>query len=714
MVFRAKGKTWLLAIRPPCVLQRGGESKMMPNGRPIRLVLRRSDLYVGFVHESSQLSEEVGLSVSLSCRLSRRGQVFPAYSSTVSLSPPRMASVWRDIDRTAFDAKLARLEAKKVRFNDATSKPSTNFGQKEDGEDRTLLLDDESRLAEDLAFLAAWKSPHQDAGSVSAATIAPKVDDQSLVISLSANAGVSESVKNAFERLVKVLQRSATAGVSICFVPTEVCLTVPAITRRACVYQCWQAIVALHQGRIRHRLVVKLDKRRIVVIADRLRKLIETLKGTDPVPQNEAHASLAARLDHLIVAIEAAQSKKGVGKPERLLSVVKAAFAITKGGSLDNCLQHTNLPESTRREIRQSREAREVHALANYWRICCDLGTLSKIYGSCFETLQVHALQYQKSSRSNGAKPVHAEVQLLLHHEVTTTVLKPRIIAASKRPCFLCDSFIRSFGGYRMKDSHGEVFARWTVPERSEYKKQLSEKINRALRDTVSAVTTLARSQENQRNGKVTGLAALITKAHSVVSLPLKRLATSSASTLRSTRPDPPGTIEQSSIGAPIVVAESRPGPASPKRPDAELEASAKRSLQRPPKDNVAEVSSQVARVDSGQNLKQPATESDTYRVSNLRVELARLPWVDIFLSMEDATQLRDSEHDGSCKSESHGLYVVGICTESDDRSPLVDLATLGQCRGETLCRSDGDDDLTIVLRLAGHPDLKVRCTWHG
>ncbi|PVH95836.1 hypothetical protein DM02DRAFT_689266 [Periconia macrospinosa] len=61
---------------------------------------------------------------------------------------------------------------------------------------------------------------------------------------------------------------------------------------------------------------------------------------------------------------------------------------------------------------------------------------------------------------------IHAEVQLLLHLN-TITKLTPGIfpyIGCSKLCCFMCHSFIQSYGSFTTRGSHGRLFRPWTIP----------------------------------------------------------------------------------------------------------------------------------------------------------------------------------------------------------------------------------------------------------
>jgi OTT_1508-like deaminase len=60
--------------------------------------------------------------------------------------------------------------------------------------------------------------------------------------------------------------------------------------------------------------------------------------------------------------------------------------------------------------------------------------------------------------------PVHAEIQLLIHYELISSALPPRVIHCTKRPCFLCNLFFSIHGKFRIPATHGRLYEKWTLP----------------------------------------------------------------------------------------------------------------------------------------------------------------------------------------------------------------------------------------------------------
>lgn len=124
-------------------------------------------------------------------------------------------SIWRGFDRTAFEDDVARLRKRThqqllppVPRVDSTDRDTQTANQRDQ---RLLPLGVETRLAEDFAFLAAVSS---QPGSVAAATVAPTKDGTGLAVSLSANEGISERVRQRFEVCFALLRQCASCSKS--------------------------------------------------------------------------------------------------------------------------------------------------------------------------------------------------------------------------------------------------------------------------------------------------------------------------------------------------------------------------------------------------------------------------------------------------------------------------------------------------------------------
>jgi hypothetical protein len=196
--------------------------------------------------------------------------------------------------------------------------------------------------------------------------------------------------------------------------------------------------------------------------------------------RNHVQASLSSRnrpdvdrLDGQIGRFEAAFKRLEEGKSEELIpnvrDAIKQAFDLTEDGvKLPNRLKNLGCPSS----LLDARDVREVGKVSNYWRISRHLAVCSQRFRRLFANAEWYTLvKYRASSKSQiiAQQFVHAEIQLLVHYELTSPSLMPRAIGASKEACFLCDSFIRAHGRFSITGAHRQTFYQWTVPDLKEY-----------------------------------------------------------------------------------------------------------------------------------------------------------------------------------------------------------------------------------------------------
>ncbi|KAL9092380.1 MAG: hypothetical protein Q9159_000888 [Coniocarpon cinnabarinum] len=80
------------------------------------------------------------------------------------------------------------------------------------------------------------------------------------------------------------------------------------------------------------------------------------------------------------------------------------------------------------------------------------------------QKLSRNSLKSCRSSVSSSTFPVHAEVQLLIHHHLNNGGKPPRVIMSNKLPCVLCHILFRSHGQYLDVGTHGRFYEKWALP----------------------------------------------------------------------------------------------------------------------------------------------------------------------------------------------------------------------------------------------------------
>ena len=174
-----------------------------------------------------------------------------------------------------------------------------------------------------------------------------------------------------------------------------------------------------------------------------------------------------------------------------------------------------------------ARVFRQIKGLANYQHCCNRLARTAISHKTLFRSISLSAVTPAKAEKwppkTRKKHYVHAEVQLLIHHESQETERKPRYIGVSKKACFLCYSFMRAYNSYVLPETHGEVTEHWTIPDRQGYSGEIRSRLNKALRMTMKDVNA-ALIKSRARNGRFGPLTQ--SPSHSII-FSLRSISTS-------------------------------------------------------------------------------------------------------------------------------------------------------------------------------------------
>ncbi|KAK0260729.1 hypothetical protein LTR35_017946 [Friedmanniomyces endolithicus] len=445
--------------------------------------------------------------------------------SHIRISDTTSMSIWKGIDRAAFERDIAELrridryqQAPPQNQASSGSKPSTSV----DDAFNIFPMSVEKQLATDMAILAAWQPAP---AFVSAASIHLDPDLLGLVVTLSANEGIASVVQAAFTKILTLLRTCATRSLS----------------GASCSSACLEVVVELHRNRILGRLGSQrfirpkgYQLRTLVQVGTRVRSLanVPVLRRQTSQACSDDIAKFKKQLGILAAAIDTIENVKGAPSIQNLIAVVHAAFEATIDGvSLARRLLALGYPPETisRAEVRQ------VQSLGRYSRICSDLASLARSYRQNFANARLDVIQHNPVEiwppASSKKHYVHAEIQMLVHHQLSPTSSQPRCIGTSKSACFLCYCFLSAHGQYSVTETHGEVFEQWTVPDNSSHTPGVRKCLSDALQKT--AIRTSKAMKASRKD----------TRRHappmqSVLDLCLQHLRTPSASTLISRSTD--------------------------------------------------------------------------------------------------------------------------------------------------------------------------------
>lgn len=305
------------------------------------------------------------------------------------------------------------------------------------------------------------------------------------------------------------------------------------VSRQVCATQCLDIVLELHKNRLLGRLgstrytqASRFKAYDPTPIGARLDAMIDSTYRNNSKETRAARIALLAQVRKLRKAITGLEEASVIG-PEDLRAVVVSAAGMLDGTqSLRDKLAQAGFPP----DFVQRKEVRQIKAIGNYPRICNFLAHAARSHRALFGSMDLEVPFYRPEYWPVDSKNkhfVHAEIQLLVHHEVGPGLKRPRCIGVSKMHCFLCYHFLLAHDRYRVLESHGEVHTQWTVPESGSYSKEGLECLRAALRATVGAVGAALRRVESRKCRR------LAPRLQSAVNSVVGSLRSASASTLR-------------------------------------------------------------------------------------------------------------------------------------------------------------------------------------
>ncbi|KAI6889593.1 hypothetical protein KC318_g14885 [Hortaea werneckii] len=429
-------------------------------------------------------------------------------------------TIWDHIDRARFVKDVADLQ-KSGQWQHVSHKSSAT-APRFSVNNQILPVQTEMLIADDFAFLAAWKA---SPGSVAAAT-AVAVPPNGIRVTVAANEGIPDVVRKGLRSLMACLVACASRAQG----------------RQECVRQSLQLLVGLHKDRILDRLgcpgynMKRPYPKERIDIGSRIRLMAKFKAIQDQTVSNAAFVETCNRLAESIDRLGQATTNHITGA---LMTVVEDAYSLTgDGGSLSERMKALGFNNN----LCSRQEVRQIQAIANYKRICVHLTNVSRAYRQYFNDAELWFVEAPPKeiwpAKSSQRYFVHAEIQMLVHCQRLPVEKRPRYIGTSKRPCFLCFHFIRAHNQYATRDSHGEVYNQWTVPANHDYLspnqraeltsalKQTSNVVRQALqRSKVKKTTGGSKSQTNKQPQQ---------QQQSFIDLAVDALRAPSVSTLRS------------------------------------------------------------------------------------------------------------------------------------------------------------------------------------
>jgi hypothetical protein len=164
-----------------------------------------------------------------------------------------------------------------------------------------------------------------------------------------------------------------------------------------------------------------------------------------------------------------AQMSNGSDTPMALKVAAKNSYLVSRGGgrgSLEEYMRSLKFREDYYDHL----AVREIEKMGKYWGFVTDLVRICRHpeFRRLFYRVEIDPCKPFGPIRPPGSAIVcyvHAEVQLMLYYEQNVVDIHPRVIGSSKAACYLCDSFIRHHGRFRVPRSHNQLYSQWAIPE---------------------------------------------------------------------------------------------------------------------------------------------------------------------------------------------------------------------------------------------------------
>lgn len=475
------------------------------------------------------------------------------------------------------------------------------------------------------------------------------------------------------------------------------------ISRDSCAEQCLDVSIAVHTDKLYRRLGsrkycrVPSDRNDLVSLSGRLTGWIEKLSQPCTNGNTQQRLALLFQTKQLYEAILSTQRMPRKQDLEALKEVVKKAYSVSGDGvSLACRLQEQDFS----RDVEERKEFRQVNALANHWRICLSLSKSVRSYRRCFKRISLQVLVPFPGRTLGPAKGrkrhVHAEVQLIVSHEISAAKIVPRAIGASKKAFYLCDAFIRAHGRFVASKAHGQLYEKWYVPDQENYSSSTLQRLISSMTTVHHEVaTTLARLRSSRTRHPP--------PVQSAINLTLPTIHSASVSTLGPRLTNRPPSVTDSLQHVANYVQPSAVTPDQLTKSSVILERSEAN-------DNTTDR--------SGGHVK----EDQLLEVYRDHPRVMDAEWLTLELSFEDSSlnplqpkpttieaQQAPRRHDhGSVVASSKSLIRPGRT------QTVVDFSKLAPGETRVLSKSDESESLDCVLVHGVETPISLRFQWHA
>ncbi|KAL2040326.1 hypothetical protein N7G274_006769 [Stereocaulon virgatum] len=420
-------------------------------------------------------------------------------------------SIWRGLDRDTFRRHIVALQQASAEVPSDPVVYSTNewlaSRSARYGKGYSLPFDVEQRIVDDIAFIAAAEEGPKE---VSAVALEEQLGHKGLIFRVAANEKLPNGVENMLKTAFRLLSRCASRK----------------LPRDACAQSFFDLILDVEKNRIYGRLEsihwkkpgsrIGAKERRPLYLE--LHKVAQRLKQ-HRFPVHAEASLLIRKIQELCDSLQAIDNVESNTDKGRLLlaKAIKESYDLCTSGGTSTLNETISRCGFDPADVCTNKYIRQLDKIGRYWGLCRSMTEDSRRYPVLFANIQLNVLRPYEGSSSQisytgGQRArclVHAEIQIIVFYgrNPNATILKPRVIGASKSACYLCNLFIQYHRQFFVTKTHGHLYERWNFPDLADFSQVERDEYRRVLEamDRELQAATARESNARRRRGHPTG-----------------------------------------------------------------------------------------------------------------------------------------------------------------------------------------------------------------
>ncbi|KIW18375.1 hypothetical protein PV08_02663 [Exophiala spinifera] len=410
-------------------------------------------------------------------------------------------SIWKDISEDTFRNHLVLLEERTNAVPvDSQLFPVTFPAATQSAKHYNLSINDEQRLADAFAFLAAVQ---EGAQSVAAVCLEEHILEHMLTIRFAAVDTISPDLQQDLHTVSDLLI-------------TTVCPE----DRDLWFKKLFHFVARLHFRRILGRLrSSKWEKPKYLSRTHKkslwqdFPNLIHRVQFVYSKRENVLRNEVQSNLHTLAETYSRFESvpAESVEEFNLLVHLIHISYVFCTSKAVQDYARRISNAGQTNQVRAAVKTLRQIEKIAAYYRVTDTLVRASERYPQYFRPkgLRMEYLApYGSIPTSIGYEAwaktchIHAEVQLVVYYDLHSCEssmsgypndrLAPRVLGTSKYLCYLCYLFIKFHGQFPAASTHGRLYDQWTIPDLAEYDQEQRQRYRQVITSMDEEIMTHA------------------------------------------------------------------------------------------------------------------------------------------------------------------------------------------------------------------------------